>query len=156
MARALQAIHAVGVLHRDLKPANVMLREDGTVALIDFGLAKQLHLDQEITETGEIFGTPYYMSPEQGHADQVDERSDIYSLGVLFYEMICKEKPYTATSPMAVIYKHSHSPLPQLDGQKRVFQDMLDRMLAKDPRHRFQSAEEVLTYLDERWPESSR
>ena len=85
-----------------------MLRPDGSLALIDFGLAKQLQLDVEITATGEIFGTPYYMSPEQGHGAEVDERSDLYSLGVIFYEMLMGKKPYLATTPMAVIYKHSH------------------------------------------------
>ncbi len=81
IARALMTIHEVGVLHRDLKPANVMLREDGTVALIDFGLAKELTLRDALTETGEVFGTPYYMSPEQGQGERADERADLYSLG---------------------------------------------------------------------------
>ena len=78
----------MGVLHRDLKPANVMLRADGTLCLIDFGLAKANELDVELTGTREIFGTPYYMSPEQGHAEVIDARSDLYSLGVVFYEML--------------------------------------------------------------------
>ena len=69
-------------------PANVLFREDDSVALIDFGLARQAHLKAELTGTGEIFGTPYYMSPEQGHGEQLDKRSDIYSLGVIFYEML--------------------------------------------------------------------
>ena len=81
MASALDAMHAVGVLHRDLKPANVMLRADGSLCLIDFGLAKANELDVELTGTREIFGTPYYMSPEQGHAEPIDARSDLYSLG---------------------------------------------------------------------------
>ncbi len=87
IASALAAVHAQGVLHRDLKPGNIMLRKDGSVALIDFGLAKSAKLEGEITDKGEIFGTPYYMSPEQGHGSSVDERSDIYSLGVVFYEI---------------------------------------------------------------------
>jgi eukaryotic-like serine/threonine-protein kinase len=104
MASALEAIHAVGVLHRDLKPANVMLRPDGTLCLIDFGLAKANELDVELTGTREIFGTPYYMSPEQGHAELIDARSDLYSLGVVFYEMLIGKKPFTGASALEVIY----------------------------------------------------
>ena len=88
IASALEAIHSVGVLHRDLKPANVMLRADDSVSLIDFGLAKANENDISLTGTREIFGTPYYMSPEQGHAEIIDARSDLYSLGVVFYEML--------------------------------------------------------------------
>ncbi len=147
IAEALAAIHGVGVLHRDLKPGNVMLREDGSVALIDFGLARELRMEAEITETGEIFGTPYYMSPEQGHADHLDERADIYSLGVIFYEMLTGGKPYMGSTPMAVIYSHSHAPLPQLNPALASLQPLLDRMMAKEPGDRFQSAEEVLDVL---------
>jgi DNA-binding response OmpR family regulator len=148
MAAALQAIHAVGVLHRDLKPGNVMLRNDSTLALIDFGLAKQLKLDMEITATGEIFGTPYYMSPEQGHGAQVDERSDLYSVGVIFYEMLTGKKPYLASTPMAVIYKHSHSPLPALEPESAFLEPLAHKLLAKEPRDRFQSATELLEAID--------
>ncbi len=85
---ALQAIHGAGVLHRDLKPGNIMFRDDGSLALIDFGLAKQMRLHAAITGTGQIFGTPFYMSPEQGHAEPTDERSDLYSFGCILYEML--------------------------------------------------------------------
>ncbi len=149
MAAALQAIHAVGVLHRDLKPGNVMLRNDGSLALIDFGLAKQLELDMEITATGEIFGTPYYMSPEQGHAAEVDERSDLYSVGVIFYEMLTGQKPYLASTPMAVIYKHSHAPLPQLAPELTYLEPLIHRLLGKDPRDRYQTAAELLDAIAE-------
>ena len=88
IAGALGALHAVGIYHRDLKPTNVMFREDDSLVLIDFGLAKQAQFKAGITGTGAIFGTPYYMSPEQGEGDAVDQRSDIYSLGVVFYEML--------------------------------------------------------------------
>jgi DNA-binding response OmpR family regulator len=148
VARALGAIHRAGILHRDLKPANVMFREDGTLALIDFGLAKQVRLEVAITATGQIFGTPYYMSPEQGHAEPVDERSDIYGLGCILYEMLTGNRPFLAGSPMAVIYKHAHAPRPALGGDLRALQPLLDRMLAVDPGDRYQSAQELVRALD--------
>jgi DNA-binding response OmpR family regulator len=149
MAMALAAIHGVGVLHRDLKPGNVMMRRDGTIALIDFGLAKQLELDAEITATGEIFGTPYYMSPEQGHGREVDARSDVYSLGVIFWEMLTGKKPFLAPTPMAVIYKHSHAPIPELPGElQTTFGGIVARLLAKDPNDRYGSAYEIVEALD--------
>ena len=148
MAAALDAIHSAGILHRDLKPGNVMLRSDGSIALIDFGLAKQLSLEAEITATGEIFGTPYYMSPEQGHGREVDPRSDVYSLGVIFYEMLTGKKPYLAPTPMAVIYKHSHSPIPQLPPELGAWQGLLERLLGKEPADRFQSAAELVRAVE--------
>jgi tRNA A-37 threonylcarbamoyl transferase component Bud32 len=144
MASALDVVHAVGVLHRDLKPGNIMLRADNSIAIIDFGLAKQSNLTVEITGTGEIFGTPYYMSPEQGHGRPLDERSDLYSLGIIFYEMLTNQKPYLAPTPMGVIYLHGNAPLPQLEGEASKYQPLLDRLLAKNPDDRFSSAQELL------------
>ena len=149
MAAALEVVHAVGVLHRDLKPGNIMLRADGSVALIDFGLAKHVQVDAEITATGEIFGTPYYMSPEQGHAQPLDERSDLYSLGVIFYEMLMRQKPYVAQSPMAVIYMHANAPIPLLPESLRNYQQLLNKLLAKDPIHRLASASALLAKIEE-------
>jgi serine/threonine protein kinase len=146
---ALQTIHAEGVLHRDLKPGNVMLREDGSFALIDFGLAKELAVKTEITGRGEIFGTPYYISPEQGHGKKVDERSDLYSLGVVFYELLTTKKPFRADTPMAVIYLHGNAEIPRLPPELAGFQPVIDRLLAKQPGQRFQSAMELLQALDE-------
>ncbi len=144
MASALEAIHEVGVLHRDLKPANVMLRPDGTLCLIDFGLAKGNETEAELASTREIFGTPYYMSPEQGHAELLDERSDLYSLGVVFYEMLTGRKPYTGSTAMEVIYKHKRTELPGVAPQLAIYEPMLRRLLAKAPEDRFQTAREVL------------
>jgi serine/threonine protein kinase len=144
MASALEAIHSVGVLHRDLKPANVMLRVDGSLCLIDFGLAKANELEVSLTGTREIFGTPYYMSPEQGHAEEIDGRSDLYSLGVMFYEMLTGQKPYTGATAMEVIYKHKRADLPEIAPQYAHYRGILLRLLAKSPADRYQSARELL------------
>ncbi len=149
IASALDAIHAVGVLHRDLKPANVMLRADGTLCLIDFGLAKANEMEVDLTGAREIFGTPYYMSPEQGHAELIDARSDLYSLGVVFYEMLIGRKPYTGSNAMEVIYKHKRAELPPIEAQFAPYEPMLRRLLAKEPVDRFQSARELLDAVAE-------
>lgn len=147
IASALAAIHEAGILHRDLKPANIMFRDDGSLALIDFGLAKQLQLRAAITGTGQIFGTPYYMSPEQGHAEPTDQRSDIYSLGCILYEMLTGERPFMASSPMGVIYRHAHAPRPRLALALTHLQPVLDRMLAVERLGRYQSARDLLADL---------
>ena len=150
ITRALEVVHSVGVLHRDLKPGNIMLRPDGSLALIDFGLARQVNAKFETTGVGggQIFGTPYYMSPEQGHGQRLDARSDLYSLGVIFHEMLTRRKPYLAPTPLGVIYLHANAPLPVLDDELRRFQPLLDRMLAKLPEKRFASAGELADVVD--------
>jgi serine/threonine protein kinase len=147
IAGALAKVHEVGILHRDLKPGNIMLRKDESIALIDFGLAKHMRLKMEITGTGEIFGTPYYMSPEQGHADAVDHRGDIYSLGIIFYEMLVGEKPFQADTAMGIIYLHAQAPVPVLSPRFAKYQALINMMLAKKPEDRLQSASEVEEWL---------
>jgi serine/threonine protein kinase len=149
IARALAAVHAAGVLHRDLKPGNVMLREDGSIALIDFGLSKDAALALDMTDTGTIFGTPHYMSPEQGHAEALDARSDLYSLGVILFEMLTGEKPYRAENPMAIVYKHRKEPVPQLPPQLAAVQAVLERLLAKLPAGRCADAQQAADALEE-------
>jgi CheY-like chemotaxis protein len=149
IAGALSAIHAAGILHRDLKPGNVMFRDDGSLALIDFGLAKQLALEMAITGTGRIFGTPYYMSPEQGHAEPTDERSDLYSLGCMLFEMLTARRPFVASTPMGVIYKHAQAPRPTLPDALAPAAQVVARLLAVDPAQRFPTAATVAAALDE-------
>lgn len=148
IARALAAVHAAGVRHRDLKPGNVMVRDDGSLALIDFGLAKHEALAFEITDSGMIFGTPHYMSPEQGHGQATDERSDLYSLGVILYEMLTRSKPFDADNPMAIIYLHAKAPVPRLPPPLERAQPIIDRLMSKDREARFANAQEAAATIE--------
>ena len=101
-----------------------------------------------MTDSGTIFGTPHYMSPEQGHAEALDARSDLYSLGVILFEMLTGEKPYRAENPMAIVYKHRKEPLPQLPAALQAVQPVLERLLAKLPAERFADANEAAQALE--------
>ena len=144
IARALQAVHGAGILHRDLKPPNLMLRTDDTVVLIDFGLARNLGATSASTRAGVLRGSPYYMSPEQALGEELDHRTDLYSLGVVFYEMLTNRKPYTGTSAIEVLQQHVNAPLPQLPRPQAHLQSLLDGLLAKGRNERFASAGEAV------------
>jgi DNA-binding response OmpR family regulator len=144
IASALRVVHHAGILHRDLKPPNVMLRENDDVALIDFGLARNLEGGLQSTRTGVLRGSPYYMSPEQALGEQLDARTDLYSLGIMFYEMLTGKKPFAGTSAIEVLQEHVNAPVPQLPERHTVYQPLLDRMLAKSRDQRYASAEEVI------------
>jgi serine/threonine-protein kinase PpkA len=125
-----------------------MFRDDGSPALIDFGMSKDAALELDVTDTGMIFGTPHYMSPEQGHGEPIDARSDLYSLGVILFELLTREKPYRAENPMAIIYKHRKEPVPRLPERCAFLQPLVDRLLAKLPQDRFSTAQEAAEALE--------
>jgi DNA-binding response OmpR family regulator len=145
VAAALDIIHKAGILHRDLKPANIMLRTDGSLALIDFGTAKYAagHA-RTLTAAGSVIGTPNYMSPEQCSGLQLTPASDLYAVGVLLYEMLTGQVPYEAAMPLAVMYKHQYAPLPRLPAEHADLQGLLDKLMAKNPQDRYQRARELL------------
>ncbi len=148
IAEALRVIHVFGILHRDLKPANVMLREDNSPVLIDFGLARRSLEDISTTGIGQVLGSPYYISPEQSQGQRVDLRTDLYSLGVMFYEMLTGQRPYSGRSAMAIMAQHSTSPVPTLPPDLATHQPLVDRLMAKEPNSRYASADELLADLD--------
>ena len=147
IAEALRVIHVFGILHRDLKPANVMLRDDNSPVLIDFGLARRAHGDEDVTGVGQVLGSPYYMSPEQAQGQRVDARTDLYSLGVMFFEMLTGQKPYTGRTAVSIMEQHNYSPVPTLPAALAAHQPLLDRLMAKQLSRRFTSAEEILAEL---------
>ncbi len=144
IASALRVVHHAGILHRDLKPPNVMLRENDDVALIDFGLARNLEGGLQSTRTGVLRGSPYYMSPEQALGEELDSRTDLYSLGIIFYEMLTGRKPFSGSSAIEVLQEHVNTPVPRLPEAFAHHQTLLSRMLAKARDERFASAEEVI------------
>jgi serine/threonine protein kinase len=149
IAHSLAIIHAAGVVHRDLKPANLMLREDGTMALIDFGISHSAHVSQTAVEGGEaVTGTPYYMSPEQARGSGVDERTDLYALGVILYQMLTAEKPFAADTAAAILDQHCNAPVPRLPASLAPYQPLLDRLLAKNRDQRLATAREVIETIE--------
>jgi tRNA A-37 threonylcarbamoyl transferase component Bud32 len=147
VARALGYAHKHGIVHRDIKPANILFRSDGTALLTDFGIAKQTTVDNELTSTGTILGSPFYMSPEQAEGLAVDGRSDIYSLGVILYELLTGERPYQGDTAIKVIMQHIQSPVPRVPAAMKRYQPLIDHMMAKDRDARVADAEALLTEI---------
>ncbi len=144
VARALDAIHMRGIIHRDLKPANILFRADGRPVIVDFGLAKDLAIDSNLTGQQRLLATPRYMSPEQCMGKPVDARSDIYSLGCILWEMLTRERIYVTAGPADLMRMHVTAPVPKLPAALAAHQPLLDRMLAKDPADRFRSAADLV------------
>jgi FixJ family two-component response regulator/tRNA A-37 threonylcarbamoyl transferase component Bud32 len=147
IAKALDAIHSRDIVHRDLKPQNIMFRDNGRPVIVDFGLAKDLDSDTDLTRQGEVMATPRYMSPEQCLGRTADARSDLYSLGAVFYEMLTGRKLWGDEGPAALVYQHVHGEIPLLPERLAGYQTIIDRLLAKRPEDRFQSARELFATI---------
>ena len=149
VASALDFAGKKGIVHRDVKPENIMIHQsDKRVVLMDFGIAHGDDVTHGMTQTGKAIGTPHFMSPEQTKGLKVDHRSDIYSLGVVLYQLLAGNLPFDADSAVAVGIKHLTSPIPLLPGGLEIFQPIINRCLSKDPKHRYQKAAELITALD--------
>ena len=148
IASGLEPAHRAGIVHRDLKPDNVMMRADGTLALTDFGIAKDLNATiGNTTDRGMVLGTPVYMAPEQALGQPAEAAADIYSLGVMLYQMLTGTKPFEAGDYQRVIYLHINAPVPRLPSHLHRWQDLLDLMLAKLPPARPADATALLACL---------
>jgi len=148
IAYGLKQIHSIDVVHRDLKPANIMFRGDDSLALADFGISKKMDQVSDLTTVGQILGTPHYMSPEQGEGGKVDTRSDLYSTGIILYELLTGDKPYTAVTTTALIYQHVYGPIPRLPRALKQYQGIIDSLLAKKADDRMQTAQELIGELE--------
>jgi serine/threonine-protein kinase PpkA len=126
----------------------VMLRDNGNVVLIDFGLARSLLGGDSSTRTGVLRGSPYYMSPEQAQGEVLDARTDLYSLGVILYEMLAGKKPYLGASAIDVLQQHVMAPVPELPIHHLVYQPLLERLMSKSREQRIASCDDLLSALD--------
>ncbi|HJP36452.1 MAG TPA: serine/threonine-protein kinase, partial [Gammaproteobacteria bacterium] len=147
IAFGLEAIHTRNIVHRDLKPGNIMFRSDDSLALADFVISKHLGGSWDLTKTGSILGTLNYLSPEQGLGQDVDQRTDLYGLGMILFEMLTGEKAFRASSPGALVYQHLYADVPTLPEFLSQYQPIVDQLLAKDPKDRYQSASELVANL---------
>jgi len=153
VATGMAVAHASGIIHRDLKPANVLIDDTGLVKIVDFGVAAaQAQGDTQLTKTGYVIGSPKYMAPEQILGKKVDERADIYSLGVMLYEMLTGEPPYHRGDHMAVMYQHVQGKAkPPIELNVKLppgVSDIVMKAMAVDKQKRFQTMDEMRAALE--------
>ena len=148
IAGALQVVHGAGIVHRDLKPSNLMLTTDNRVVLIDFGSARAQLVGHELSRSGFMTGTPYYVCPEQIDGHDPDQRGDIYSLGIILYEMLAGHLPFLGDDLSEIFEGHRQGPIPQLPAAQGAYQPLIDRSLAKKPEDRFPTARHFLDALN--------
>ena len=155
LASALDYAGQHGFVHRDVKPDNIMFRGDGSALLMDFGIATNALRNNDLTQRKTVMGTPKYMSPEQHRSQVLTPQSDLYSLGCVFYEMLCGEPPYKASDHAAMALAHLREPVPLLPLKLRHYQPLIRKLLAKDPADRPESGNDVIAQLEtlERAPE---
>ena len=147
IAKALDAIHRHGIVHRDLKPQNILFRSDGVPVIVDFGMARSLASNVTLARSGQMIATARYLSPEQCLGQPADTRSDLYSLGVIFYEMLTRSRMYEGASDKELLRLHVKGEPPRLNPPLTGYQRVLDRLLARDPAQRYQSARELFANI---------
>ncbi len=149
IGEALEVAHKKGIIHRDIKPGNILFRQDDTPVVADYGIAKDFERETDVTVDGTVIGTPDYLAPEQARIEPVDGRTDLYGLGIIFYEMLTGQKPFQAEGPVQIVFKHLNEPIPQLPKALAMYQPMLEKMAAKEPADRFDSAGELLATINQ-------
>ena len=149
ITEALDYAHERDYVHRDIKPENVLFEKSGRLVLTDFGIARTVNeADTQLTQAGVSLGTPAYMAPEQFESSQVDHRADLYSLGVMMFQMLAGKRPYSAATTAAMLYQHAAAPIPQLPAKLKSLQAVINKLMAKKPEERLKSAKQLVRVID--------
>lgn len=152
IALGLSYAHAEGVIHRDIKPANILIDSRSAAKITDFGIAKSIESTERLTATDEAVGSPIYMAPEQMDASGIDHRSDIYSLGIMAFELVAGKPPFNSEHWVTLVKMHMTEPIPDIRAKNKAipiwYKELIDKATAKDPKQRFQTASEIISFID--------